>query len=108
MPTKIWEAICAALPSSWATYLPWVENAHNTLISSATDMSPFMVNGYQPPLFRSQETNVAVPSIVSPSSLAEDQVSSGKNGGAQLPAGRPMPDPGSQLPGWQEGLAFNS
>lgn len=56
--------VAARLPSSWASHLPWVEYAHNTLISSATGMSPFMVNhGYQPPLFPSQESEVAVPSV---------------------------------------------
>ena len=50
-------------PSTWSTYLPWVEYAHNTLVSSATGMSPFQCSlGYQPPLFSAQEPEVAVPS----------------------------------------------
>lgn len=56
--------VAARLPSSWASHLTWVEYAHNTLISSATGFSPFMVNhGFQPPLFPSQESEVAVPSV---------------------------------------------
>ena len=51
-------------PASWSTHLPWVEYAHNSLVCSATGMSPFMAaNGYQPPLFPAQETDVAVPSV---------------------------------------------
>merc|ERR1712035_191278 len=56
--------VAARLPASWSTHLPWVEYCHNSLASSATGMSPFMVvNGFQPPLFPSQETDVAVPSV---------------------------------------------
>ncbi|XP_054645991.1 uncharacterized protein LOC129188890 [Dunckerocampus dactyliophorus] len=56
--------VCHRHPSSWAPHLPWVEYAHNTLVSSATGMSPFKVAyGYQPPLFPSQEAEVAVPSV---------------------------------------------
>ena len=56
--------VASRLPSSWATHLPWVEYAHNSLISSATGFSPFMINtGYQPPLFPSQESDAAVPSV---------------------------------------------
>lgn len=51
-------------PSTWCSFLPWVEYAHNSLISSATGMSPFMVClGFQPPLFPDQEKEVAVPSV---------------------------------------------
>ncbi|XP_071342025.1 uncharacterized protein [Trachinotus anak] len=51
-------------PASWSAYLPWVEYAHNSLICSATGMSPFMAaNGFQPPLFPAQEVEVAVPSV---------------------------------------------
>lgn len=51
-------------PSTWSSYLPWVEYAHNSLVSSATGMSPFMVSlGFQPPLFPDQEQDVAVPSV---------------------------------------------
>ncbi|XP_059194061.1 uncharacterized protein LOC131975409 isoform X2 [Centropristis striata] len=51
-------------PTSWSTHLPWIEYAHNSLICSASGMSPFMAaNGFQPPLFPAQETEVAVPSV---------------------------------------------
>lgn len=51
-------------PSSWSSHLSWIEYAHNSLISSATGMSPFMIClGYQPPLFPEQEEDVAVPSV---------------------------------------------
>uniref|UniRef100_A0A4W6C473 Integrase catalytic domain-containing protein n=1 Tax=Lates calcarifer TaxID=8187 RepID=A0A4W6C473_LATCA len=51
-------------PVSWSSHLPWIEYAHNSLVSSATGMSPFMAaNGFQPPLFPAQETEVAVPSV---------------------------------------------
>lgn len=51
-------------PSTWSSYLPWVEYAHNSLVSSATGMSPFMVSlGFQPPLFPEQELDLAVPSV---------------------------------------------
>ncbi|XP_025760795.1 uncharacterized protein LOC109200937 isoform X1 [Oreochromis niloticus] len=50
-------------PTSWATYLPWVEYAHNSLTSSATGLSPFEASlGYQPPLFPENELDLAVPS----------------------------------------------
>ena len=50
-------------PASWSTHLPWVEYAHNSLVCSATGMSPFMAcNGFQPPLFPAQ-ADVAVPSV---------------------------------------------
>ena len=51
-------------PVSWSTHLPWIEYAHNSLVCSATGMSPFMAsNGFQPPLFPAQEMDVAVPSV---------------------------------------------
>ncbi|KAK5927636.1 hypothetical protein CgunFtcFv8_012771 [Champsocephalus gunnari] len=51
-------------PVSWASHLPWVEYAHNSLVCSATGMSPFMASvGFQPPLFPAQERDVAVPSV---------------------------------------------
>uniref|UniRef100_A0A674NT72 ribonuclease H n=1 Tax=Takifugu rubripes TaxID=31033 RepID=A0A674NT72_TAKRU len=56
--------VVSRLPSSWASHLPWVEYAHNSLVSAATGLSPFMVNhGYQPPLFPSQESDAAVPLV---------------------------------------------
>ena len=56
--------VTALHPASWSTHLSWIEYAHNSLVCSATGMSPFMAaNGFQPPLFPSQETDVAVPSV---------------------------------------------
>uniref|UniRef100_A0AAQ4PE48 Gypsy retrotransposon integrase-like protein 1 n=1 Tax=Gasterosteus aculeatus aculeatus TaxID=481459 RepID=A0AAQ4PE48_GASAC len=53
-------------PSSWSRHLPWVEYAHNSHTSTATGLSPFEASlGYQPPLFPSQEVEVAVPSVLS-------------------------------------------
>ena len=50
-------------PASWSQRLPWVEYAINTMVSSATGLSPFQCAlGYHPPLFPSQETEVPVPS----------------------------------------------
>ena len=50
--------------ASWSQHLPWVEYSFNTMVSSATGLSPFQCSlGYQPPLFSSQETEVAVPSV---------------------------------------------
>ena len=51
-------------PASWSQHLPWVEYSLNTMVSSATGLSPFQCSlGYQPPLFPSQETEVEVPSV---------------------------------------------
>uniref|UniRef100_A0A3P9ICQ0 Gypsy retrotransposon integrase-like protein 1 n=1 Tax=Oryzias latipes TaxID=8090 RepID=A0A3P9ICQ0_ORYLA len=48
----------------WPDYLIWVEYAHNNHPSSATGMSPFEASlGYSPPLFPSQELDLAVPSV---------------------------------------------
>lgn len=56
--------VSAKHPASWSTHLSWVEYSHNSLVSSATGMSPFMASlGFQPPLFPIQETEVAVPSV---------------------------------------------
>ncbi|RXN22249.1 Retrotransposable element Tf2 type 1 [Labeo rohita] len=50
-------------PSSWSQQLPWVEYAHNSLPVSATGLSPFECSlCYQPPIFPSLESEVAVPS----------------------------------------------
>lgn len=44
-----------------STHLPWVEYAHDSLVSFATGMSPFMVtNGFQPPFFTEQGADVVV------------------------------------------------
>ena len=51
-------------PSSWSSQLLWVEYAHNSLICSATGLSPFQcAYGYQPPLFPTQEKEVSCPSV---------------------------------------------
>ena len=51
-------------PASWSQRLPWVEYSLNTMVSSATGLSPFQCSlSYQPPLFPSQETEVEVPSV---------------------------------------------
>ncbi|CAI5691324.1 unnamed protein product [Oreochromis niloticus] len=56
--------VVSANPASWSSHLSWVEYAHNSLTSSATGFSPFEVwLGYQPPLFPSQEGEVAVPAV---------------------------------------------
>uniref|UniRef100_A0A8C5FL38 Gypsy retrotransposon integrase-like protein 1 n=1 Tax=Gadus morhua TaxID=8049 RepID=A0A8C5FL38_GADMO len=56
--------VAAEHPVSWSTHLPWIEYARNSLVCSATGMSPFHVSmGFQPPLFPVQETVVAVPSV---------------------------------------------
>lgn len=44
--------------------MPWIEYAHNSLVSSATGMSPFEASlGYQPPLFPAQSEELSVPSV---------------------------------------------
>ena len=44
--------VAAEHPVSWSTHLPWIEYARNSLVCSATGMSPFHVSmGFQPPLF---------------------------------------------------------
>ncbi|KAF7649216.1 hypothetical protein LDENG_00144960 [Lucifuga dentata] len=56
--------VTAINPASWSTQLAWIEYAHNSLTSTATGLSPFEASlGYLPPLFPSQESELAVPSI---------------------------------------------
>ena len=56
--------ICARNPASWSSNLTWVEYSHNFLNSSATGMTPFKASlGCLPPLFPSQEIEIAVPSV---------------------------------------------
>lgn len=51
-------------PPDWNKYLPWVEYAHNSHVSSATGLSPFEVSlGYQPPLFEADEKDISVTSV---------------------------------------------
>uniref|UniRef100_A0A3B3CRR4 Gypsy retrotransposon integrase-like protein 1 n=1 Tax=Oryzias melastigma TaxID=30732 RepID=A0A3B3CRR4_ORYME len=48
----------------WSQFLVWIEYAHNTHPASATGISPFEAAlGYSPPLFPSQELDLAVPSV---------------------------------------------
>ncbi|KAL0186755.1 hypothetical protein M9458_018425, partial [Cirrhinus mrigala] len=50
-------------PSSWSQQLSMVEYAHNSLPVSSTGLSPFECSlGYQPSIFPSLESEVAVPS----------------------------------------------
>lgn len=50
--------------SSRSSHLPWLEYAHNSLVCSVTGISPFMASvGFQPPLFPTQERDVAVSSV---------------------------------------------
>ena len=56
--------VTTSKPASWSLHLPWAEYSLNSMVSSATSLSPFQCSlGYQPPLFPSQETEVAVPSV---------------------------------------------
>ena len=56
--------ITTSNPTSWSLHLPWVEYSLNTMVSSATGLSPFLCSlSYQPPLFPSQETEAAVPPL---------------------------------------------
>ncbi|KAI3369313.1 hypothetical protein L3Q82_007563 [Scortum barcoo] len=49
--------------TTWSDHLTWVEYAHNSLPTAATELSPFqVVHGYQPPLFPANEEEVTVPS----------------------------------------------
>ena len=56
--------VTTSKPTSWSSHLPWVEYSLNSMVSVATGLSPFQCSlGYQPPLFPSQEMEVAVPSV---------------------------------------------
>uniref|UniRef100_A0A3B3HIF1 Gypsy retrotransposon integrase-like protein 1 n=1 Tax=Oryzias latipes TaxID=8090 RepID=A0A3B3HIF1_ORYLA len=56
--------LAAQNEKDWSQYLVWIEYAHNTHPSSATGVSPFEAAlGYSPPLFPSQEFDLAVPSV---------------------------------------------
>uniref|UniRef100_A0A9J7YR65 Chromo domain-containing protein n=1 Tax=Cyprinus carpio carpio TaxID=630221 RepID=A0A9J7YR65_CYPCA len=55
--------LVAKNPSSWSQQLSMVEYAHNSLPVSSTGLLPFKCSlGYQPPIFPSLESEVAVPS----------------------------------------------
>ena len=59
-PIRIWRQRCA----SWRTHLTWVKYSHNSLPPAATGMTPFEASiGYLPPLFPSQEQEIAMPSV---------------------------------------------
>ena len=63
-PQTMLRCITAANPVSWSLHISWVEYAHNTHRNDTTGMSPFLCSlGYQPPLFPSQEAEIAVPSV---------------------------------------------
>uniref|UniRef100_A0A8C6KJR4 Gypsy retrotransposon integrase-like protein 1 n=1 Tax=Nothobranchius furzeri TaxID=105023 RepID=A0A8C6KJR4_NOTFU len=56
--------VTSSNPSDWSLFLPWVEYAHNSHVSSATGLSPFEVSlGYQPPLFPADEKDISVTSV---------------------------------------------
>ena len=61
---RVLRCLSSRNPSSWSRHLAWAEYAHNSLPVAATGLSPFhCCLGYQPPLFSSQEADVAVPSV---------------------------------------------
>lgn len=58
---SVLRCMAARHPAAWSSCLPWVEYAHNTLVSAPSGISPFMaVNGYQLPLITYQEEEAAV------------------------------------------------
>ncbi len=55
--------LVAQNPVSWSQQLSWVEYTHNSFPVSSTSLSHFECSlGYQPPIFPSLESEVAVPS----------------------------------------------
>uniref|UniRef100_A0A3P9JR97 Integrase catalytic domain-containing protein n=1 Tax=Oryzias latipes TaxID=8090 RepID=A0A3P9JR97_ORYLA len=56
--------LAAQNQEDWSKFLVWVEYAHNSHSSTATGISPFEASlGYSPPLFPSQELDLAVPPV---------------------------------------------
>ncbi|KAI4900377.1 hypothetical protein NFI96_000695, partial [Prochilodus magdalenae] len=61
---KFLRLYCHNNQNDWATYLPWAEMAQNSLISSATSVTPFQcMLGYQPPLMPWSFQPSDVPSV---------------------------------------------
>ena len=61
---KFLRLFCYDNPSDWSHFLPWAEIAQNSLISSATGMTPFQcVLGYQPPLAPWTGVSTDVPAV---------------------------------------------
>lgn len=90
------------LPSTRATHLPWVEYAHNSTVSSATGMSPFMINsGYQPPCFPHRrlrrQYHQSEPSFTRSGEYGEKHGLHLEDCRAKPAVGRPSPSPSSQL-----------
>ncbi|XP_058654944.1 uncharacterized protein LOC131553967 [Onychostoma macrolepis] len=60
---RVLRCLVAQNPTSWCQQLSWVEYAHNSLPVLSMGLSPFECSlGYQPPIFPSLESEVAVPS----------------------------------------------
>ncbi|XDV12910.1 hypothetical protein PO909_001459 [Leuciscus waleckii] len=60
---RVLRCLVSQNPSSWSQQISWVEYALNSLPVSSTGLSPFECSlGYQPPIFPSLESEVAVPS----------------------------------------------
>ncbi|CAM4735650.1 unnamed protein product [Leuciscus chuanchicus] len=60
---RVLRCLVSKNPSSWSQQLSMVEYAHNALPVSSTGLSPFACSlGYQPAIFPSLESEVAVPS----------------------------------------------
>lgn len=51
-------------PSTWSAHLAWINYVHHTLSIITTGMSLFEASlGYLPPLFPSEERDLALPSV---------------------------------------------
>ncbi|XP_061786097.1 uncharacterized protein [Nerophis lumbriciformis] len=102
--------VCHQQPASWALSLSWIEYAHNTLISSATGMSPFhSAYGYQPPVFPSLESEVAVPSVAVHLRRARLAWQNTRSALALTSErNQPPPQHSSGLQAWSEGMAVIS